>query len=158
METLTKKKKGGRLKGSKNKITKDVTSLLRLNSITILNKSIELALENPAKYQQILIKLLDKIAPSLQVTTNINISKDFDDKLNGILERANTLKTPQTVELVPIETVTLLNKEDESTNKTDTYIETVQDKTHNLDEQLNKAFAPKDVQGGISDAGGGMPE
>lgn len=157
MEEITKKKKGGRVKGSKNKVTKDVTSLLRMNSITILNKSIELALDNPAKYQQILIKLLDKIAPSLQVTTNINISKDFDDKLNGILERADTLRIPQAVEIIPISEVTLLNKEDASNDKTMSYVETVQTKEGNLDEQLNKAYEKKSDRGAINEEGGAIP-
>lgn len=143
-----------RLKGSKNKLKQDVSSLLRLNSVHILNKCIELSLSDPIKHQVLLAKLLDKITPNLNVTTNINVSADFDSKLTNVLSRANQLREPQTVELIPISDSTLLNKEESSNEKTESYIETVQPKEDNLNEQLNEVFEKKDVQGGTSDAGG----
>ena len=143
-----------RLKGSKNKLKQDVSSLLRLNSVHILNKCIELSLSDPIKHQVLLAKLLDKITPNLNVTTNINVSADFDSKLTNVLTRANQLREPQTVELIPISDSTLLNKEESSNDKTVVYSEGVQVKEDNLNDHQNKAFEKKDVQGGVSDAGG----
>lgn len=146
-----------RLKGSKNKLKQDVSSLLRLNSVHILNKCIDLALSDPIKHQVLLAKLLDKITPNLNITTNINVSADFEHKLNDVISRANTLKAPQEVQLIPIESSTLLNKEDDNTDKTVVYSSTVQAKEDNLNDKLNKAFNKKGNDGAINNDDGAIP-
>ena len=148
------KKKLGRPKGSFSKDNIDMQNILRMNAGYILNRAIELATTKPEKYQPLMMKLLDKITPNLNVNTNINVSSDFEGKLLDVLSRANQLREPQQVELIPETPCTLLNKEESSNEKTESYIETVQPKEGNLNDKLNKAFEKKDVQGGVSDAGG----
>ena len=152
------KKKIGRPKGSFSSEKVDLQNILRLNAPYILERAVTLATSKPEKFQPLLMKLIDKITPNLNVNTNINVSSDFEGKLIDVLSRANQLREPQQVEIIPHNEVTLLNKEESSNEKTESYIETVQPKEDNLNDQLNKAFEKKDVQGGISDAGGGMPE
>ena len=146
-----------RLKGSKNKLKQDVSSLLRLNSVHILNKCIELSLSDPIKHQVLLAKLLDKITPNLNVTTNINVSADFDSKLTNVLTRANQLREPQQVELIPETPCTLLNKEESSNEKTESYIETVQPKEDNLNDKLNEVFNKSEGVRGTSGGDGVCP-
>lgn len=65
-----KEKTGGRKKGSKNKSTLIFENLLIENRAELLNKAIELAKEGN---ERILLKLLDKIVPTLNSVENKGI-------------------------------------------------------------------------------------
>lgn len=113
-----------RLKGSKNKVKADIAGILRLNSIALLEKAINLALSEPDKYNNTLNKLLDKITPNLNITQNINITKDFEQKLDLVTRRANELIKLKPIEIeqtVNPESVIIPNKEDKRSKKTDVY-------------------------------------
>lgn len=80
----------GRPKGARNKSTILFENILENSKADLLNKAIELAQNGEVS---VLNKLLDKIAPSLSHTKNDNVNdiKDFEDKLNAVLNKAKEL-------------------------------------------------------------------
>lgn len=155
---IKEKRKGnykGRPKGVKNKLTNDVTSILRLNSAAIIQKAIDCVYDKPEKFQVIFGKLLDKIAPSLSISTNINVSEQFETKLIEVLGRANNLKAVEVanIELLPEpkepENVShLLNKEMNNTEKTAIYIDSVQEINTNTKKELSNEQSDNEKKAG----------
>lgn len=63
---------------------------LELNSIVIVEKAIQLALSDPIKYQNVLLKLLDKVLPSMTIQkTEISVS------MNEFLQQLQSIKETQ---------------------------------------------------------------